>query len=86
MRINTKVTSKKEANELAKKKLREKNKDETSASLEVVGNPYFVAGITINIKGFGLYNGKYIIQSAGHSVGNSGYTTSLSLRKVLKGY
>ena len=86
LKINTKVTSKEEADELAKKKLREKNKDETSASLEVVGNPYFVAGITINIKGFGLYDGKYIIQSAGHNVGNSGYTTSLSLRKVLEGY
>lgn len=86
LKINTKVTSKEEADELAKKKLREKNKNETSASLEVVGNPYFVAGITINIKGFGLYDGKYIIQSAGHSVGNSGYTTSLSLRKVLEGY
>lgn len=86
LKINTKVTSKKEADELAKKKLREKNKDETNASLEVVGNPYFVAGTTIKIKGWGLYDGKYIIQSASHSVGSGGYTTSLSLRKVLEGY
>ena len=67
-------------------KLRQKKKHETTASFDVVGNAYLVAGSTIKIEGWGLYDGKYIIQSAGHSVGNSGYTTSLSLRKVLEGY
>lgn len=86
LKINTKVSSKEEAIELAKKKLREKNKNETTASFDVVGNAYLVAGSTIKIEGWGLYDGKYIIQSAVHSVGNSGYTTSLSLRKVLEGY
>ncbi len=86
LKINTKVKDKAEADKLAKKKLREKNKSETQASLEVVGNINYVAGVNIKIKGWGLYDGKYMIKSASHSIGKSGYTTSLSLRKVLEGY
>lgn len=86
LKINTKVNSTQEANELAKKNLREKNKKETTAGLEVLGNIKYVAGNTVEVKGWGLYDGKYIIETAAHSVGNGGYTTSLTLRKVLKGY
>lgn len=86
LKINTKAGTVAEANELAKKSLRDKNEKEITAGLEVVGNTRYIAGATVELKGWGLYDGKYIIQTASHSVGNSGYTTSLSLRKVLKGY
>lgn len=86
LKINTKVKDKAEADKLAKKKLREKNKTETQASLEVTGNINYVAGVNLKIKGWGIYDGKYIIQSANHSISNGGYKVSLSLRKVLEGY
>lgn len=86
LKLNTKVKDKGEADRLAKKSLREKNKKETQASIEVTGNVDFVAGVNIMIKGWGIYDGKYMIQTAGHSVAESGYKTSLSLRKVLEGY
>lgn len=86
LKLNTKVKNKAEADRLAKKSLREKNKKETQASIEVAGNVDFVAGVNIMIKGWGIYDGKYMIQTAGHSVAESGYKTSLSLRKVLEGY
>lgn len=86
LKINTQARTVAEANELAKKSLREKNENEITASLEMVGNTKYVAGVTVELKGWGLYDGKYIIQSATHSIGSNGYTTSLTLRKVLKGY
>lgn len=86
LKVNTKVSSVAEANELARKQLREKNKNETQANMEVLGNVYFVAGAIVKIQGWGLYDGTYIIQSASHSVSSSGYKTSLSIRKILEGY
>lgn len=86
LKINEKVTDKAEADILAKKKLREKNRKETQASLEVVGNVNYVAGVNLEIKGWGLYDGKYIIEQANHNVSKSGYKTSLTLRRVLEGY
>ncbi|MBP2015699.1 phage late control D family protein [Anaerococcus degeneri] len=86
LKINTKVKDKAEADKLAKKQLREKNKKETQASLEVVGNINYVAGVNLKIDGWGIYDGKYMIQSADHNISNGGYKVSLSLRKVLEGY
>lgn len=86
LKINTKVKDKAEADGLAKKKLREKNRKETTASLDVAGNIVYVAGSNIKIEGFGLYDGKYMIETATHSISGSGYKVSLALRKVLEGY
>lgn len=86
LKINTKVKDKAEADSLAKKKLREKNRKETQASLEVTGNVNYVAGVNLKLEGWGMYDGKYIIQQADHKISKSGYTTSLSLRRVLEGY
>jgi len=42
-----------------------------------------VAGVTVMLKGWGGWDGKYIVTKAVHTVGGSGYTTQISLRKVL---
>ena len=86
LKINEKVNNKQEANELAKKRLREKNKDETEASFELTGDLSLVSGVTVRVKGWGFYDGKYIVQNAGHSISRSGYKTNISVRKVLEGY
>lgn len=74
-----------DAERLAKKRLRECNKDECTGSITCAGNFSLVASKTVNIVGFGVYDGKYIITKAIHSIGN-GYTTRVELRRCLDGY
>jgi len=82
LKINQKVDTVAEAQRLAKNKLREQNKGAGVASLVIPGNVGLAAGITITIKGWGRYDGKYLITKATHAVGDA-YTTSLDIRKVL---
>lgn len=86
LEVNEKVESLEEAEKLAKKKLREKNKDEIKGSMTVLGNFLLLASNTINISGWHVYDGKYIIEKATHSVGSGGYTVSIDIRRCLNGY
>ncbi|GEB35312.1 phage late control D family protein [Brevibacillus parabrevis] len=83
--VKEQVASVAEAQRLAKKKLREANKDSTQVSITMVGNPQYVAGVTVNLSGFGNFDGKYIVTRATHSQ-QSGYESSLELRRCLEGY
>ncbi|MEK3947334.1 contractile injection system protein, VgrG/Pvc8 family [Paenibacillus sp. FSL H7-0703] len=83
LKVSQSVGSQAEAINAARKSLREKNKDAGKATLSLMGNVGLAAGMTITIKGFGRFDGKYIIVSATHAVGSSGYTTNLEIRKVL---
>ena len=83
--INQEVKTVAEAETLAKKKLREKNKEELTASFSLVGTFLLVAGVTINIVGFGKFDGKYIVSKASHEVGG-GYSVNIDLRRCLDGY
>ena len=85
LEVKEEVQSIAEAEQLAKKKLREKNCEEWTGSITVVGNLNLVAAVTINLQGFGVYDGKYIITRASHSVG-SAYQTSIDVRRCLNGY
>lgn len=86
LEVNEKVSSREEARQLAMKRLREKNKKEFTASFNVVGDARLVAGVTVKVIGWGAFDGKYIIETATHSVSSSGYKTALTLRRVLEGY
>lgn len=68
-----------------KEKLREKNREEVTMSIDSMGNFNLLASETVNIFGFGRFDGKYIIVTARHDIGN-GYTTSIDLRRCLDGY
>lgn len=69
----------------AKAALREQNKSEWQCKLKTIGNPGMTAGLTFNVEGFGVYDGKYIADSVVHTLGG-GYTTEISGHKVLEGY
>ena len=86
LEIKEKVSSNAEAKTLAEKRLREKNGQQFTASFTLVGDAGLVAGVTVTVKGYGAFDGKYIVESATHSVSSSGYTTSVKLRRVLEGY
>lgn len=82
--INQRVTSIAEAERLCKKKLRQKNKEETTFNITVKGDVILVAGLTVMVQGWQKFDGKYFIEQATH--GGPKYTTQLGLRKVLEGY
>ncbi len=85
LEVNEKVNSKAEAVRLAKKRLREKNTQEYTAGLKVVGDVSLVAGITVKLKGFQQFDRKYKVTQAKHSL-LDGYTVDLALKQVLEGY
>lgn len=83
LKINQQVDSVAEAQRLAKKSLREKNKQAGRASLTLVGDIRIATSVTIDIVGWKRFDGKYIVESCSHVVGSAGYITTLEIRKVL---
>lgn len=83
LKINESVTSEAEALRIARKRLRQENKNFGRASLQLDGDIRMSTGLTIHLSGWGRYDGKYIIESAGHSINGSGYSTGIEIRKVL---
>lgn len=86
LKVKEEVASVAEAERLAKKRLREKNCDEVTASFSCAGNTKLVASATINVTGFGSFDGKYIIVRAQHDISSSGYRCSVDMRRCLNGY
>lgn len=85
LKVNQKVENQAEAEKLARKKLREKNKDEIKLQITTVGRFEYLSGNVIELRGHGFYDGRYVIERARHKVGD-GYTCDLELRKCLQGY
>lgn len=86
LEITAKVSSIGEAQALAEKMLRLRNKYEKSAVFTLPGNPVLAAGVTVVLEKWGAWSGTYIVKQAQHTVGGSGYTTKVTLRKCLEGY
>lgn len=74
-----------EAERLAKKKLREANKEAVTGSFSTLGNTNFAAGTVLQLKNFGKFDGKYLMTKVEHSVTTS-YTTTVEIRRCLNGY
>ncbi len=86
LKIKKKVSSQAEADNLAKKELRDKNKKEIEVRISATGNFSYLAGNVVELdKSFGFFKGNYIIERANWKVGN-GFTCDLDLRKCLGGY
>ena len=82
--LNEYASSIDEAKNRAQAKLRELNKKEFTASLSLVGDTRIVAGVNVELVGFGGYSGKYFIDKATHSI--PGYNVDIEAHKVLEGY
>lgn len=80
--INQRVESEADARALAQNALRGKNQGECTGSIEIMGHPGLVAGITLSLTGFGHFSGAYFVEKAEHKIG-SGYTTSAEIRRTL---
>jgi uncharacterized protein len=71
------------ATEKAKHKLRAKNKREKTATIRTFGNPDYLSGLNVELVGFGIFDGKWFIESTVHEVGSNGYQTELKLHVAL---
>lgn len=80
--VKEQIKSVAEGQRLAKNKLREANKEATKVELQVIADKHLDSGMTVNLKGFGKFDGKYIITKVGHSQS----VIPLSLRRCLEGY
>ena len=85
LEVNEKVKTIAEAEKLAKKKLREKNCQEVTATISMVGDFRLMASNTVQLQGFHKFDAKYIIAKASHGL-NGGYVVNMDLRKCLNGY
>ena len=85
LEVNEEVDSVDAAEKLAKKKLREKNCNEVTVSMHLMGDYDLLAGNTVKLEGFHSFDGKYIITKGSHDIG-SGYSMGIELRRCLDGY
>lgn len=85
LEVNERVANTAEAMRLAKKRLREKNEGEITASFSMVGDVQLVAGVVVQLLGFQSFDRKYRIKSAKHKL-LGGYTTDIELVQILEGY
>lgn len=82
LRINTYVGSTAEALRVAQYKLEAANRGLDSAMIPMVGDVQLVSGVPVDLTDFGIFDGKYTIEQAGHRI-SSGYTTAVNLVKVV---
>lgn len=82
MKVNKRAKNIDEAMRWAKAEARIKNKQSRTAKLTMLGDENLIQGITVELKNFGAFNGKYFIESSGHNV-TGGYTVDIDLREVL---
>lgn len=85
LEINKQVISIADAERLAKQELRNTNKDELTADIEIETAVFYYAGQTINIKNMGAFSGKYIITNVSYDI-SSGMNVKLTIRRCLNGY
>lgn len=87
LEITAKVESVAQAEALAAKYLRLYQKGQITAEFTMPGEPALCAGCTVELIGWGLWDGRYIITQAQHTVdAKGGYYTTISLRRALEGY
>lgn len=80
--VQQRSESPKDAAALAKGKMQKKNQEEATCNLDFLGDPRVVAGVTLQMEGFGLFSGKYLVKKATHKVaGSGGYTVGVELTR-----
>ncbi len=82
--IRQKFSNEKEAERVAKARLAQANRGEWKISGNVMGNPFLMAGIVIEITDYGQFNGFYYVEKTTHSV-TKGYRTHFEAHKVFVG-
>ena len=82
LKINERCENKEQAIIRGNSALNKKNRGEIEGTLTLVGNPILVGGINIDLSGFGMLDGKYMVDNSRHIINASeGYKTELEVKK-----
>ena len=80
LKLSQRVENKQQALIKAKAAL-SKGNHTIEGSIDMMGNPYLIAGLNVEMKDVGHFSGKYHITQATHSIDrNSGYSLSLEVK------
>ena len=80
-KVVEKAENLKQAIAMARNAIRTMNASKVKPILTLEGNPSIVAGMTLELDGFGVYDGKYLVEKAVHSISSSGYLTEVELQR-----
>jgi len=69
----------------AKAEARNHNKGEWTCDITLIGNTLMVGGVNVQVNGWGVYSGKYSVDTATHKLGG-GYEVGIKAHRCLKGY
>lgn len=79
--LNQRCESQADAERIARSRLRSANMATVKGSLTMIGDVRMSAGLNIDLEGFGVFDGKYFIDTATHTVDGGGYKTSLQIHR-----
>lgn len=83
LKLNSRVESHAQAKAKTKAALARAGDAATTATLNLWGNPKLVAGMNVELDGFGKLSGRYQIARSKHDLArNSGYATEIEVRRV----
>lgn len=85
LRLNKKVKSEAENEELCKAALKKENAKTKTAKFSFAPDKAIFAKNILNVSGWGVFDGKYLIDSVSHKIDGSGYVVDLDCRKFYKG-
>lgn len=88
LHVKEQVENKAEAEKLAKKKLREANKEAVTGQFSTIGNTNFAAGQVLKMVNFGHFDGNYLATKVVHdfSAGSGKFDTKIDVRRCISGY
>ena len=79
--VNERCESQADAQRIARARLKQANMATVKGSLSMIGDVRMSAGLNIDLSGFGVFDGKYFIDTATHTVDGSGYKTALTVHR-----
>jgi len=84
LKVNDRVESQAQAIEKCKAALKKANRKQVEPTIDLVeGRNWAIAGVNIQIDGYGLFSGKYQVSEAAHKINlNRGWDCTLKLRKI----
>lgn len=83
LKLNSRVESHAQAKAKTKAALARAGDEATTATFTLWGNPKLVAGMNVELDGFGKLSGRYQIARSRHELSrSSGYTTEIEVRRV----
>jgi phage protein D len=85
VRVDVRCTSTAEQQAAAEAGMESRQREEDEISFAMPGAPELIAGVVVQVKGWGVFDRDYLVKESRHSIARGeGYTVELKLQKSLK--